>query len=159
MSVRLLRRLTDTALRAAFRSRSAVDVRKAPSSPNGHGPPGRPLDRRQRGRGSPSPQAPPSLPQRAFTRGRVRNTRQTHSPKTRGVRTAFIKFLLTPLTDTTCGRLSVAAGAGGPAFSQRSEKRRSRHPSPKPPIPSPARSYRGNEHAAKYAMRLKNCAP
>ncbi len=33
--------VTGTALRAAFRSRSAVDVRKAPSSPNGHGPPGR----------------------------------------------------------------------------------------------------------------------
>ena len=45
--------LTGTALRAAFRSRSAVDVRKAPTSPNGHGPPGRPLDRRQRERAQP----------------------------------------------------------------------------------------------------------
>ena len=39
MPVRLLRRLTGTALWAAFRSRSAVDVRKAPASPNGHGLP------------------------------------------------------------------------------------------------------------------------
>ena len=35
MPVRLLRRLTGTALRAAFRSRSAVDARKAPASPTG----------------------------------------------------------------------------------------------------------------------------
>ena len=94
MPVRLLRRPTGTALRAAFRSRSAVDARKAPASPNGHGlrPPfgrallsmpvrpkvrrtwpvwgeGGPL--RRRGRGPPSPQAPQPLPS-ALLLGRMR---------------------------------------------------------------------------------------
>ena len=41
MPVRLLRRLTGTALRAAVRSRAAVDACKAPASPNRHGPAGR----------------------------------------------------------------------------------------------------------------------
>ena len=73
--------------------RAAVDARKAPSSPNGHGlrPPfGRALL---------------SMPVR----------------------------LLPRLTGTACGRLSVAPARANPAFSQRSEKRCSCHPSPQAP--------------------------
>ena len=87
MPVRLLRRLTGTALRAAFRSRSAVDARKAPASPNGHGPPGRlsvaasaggpSLFAAKREKAFPNtfPPSPPSLPQRAFAGEKVRDTR------------------------------------------------------------------------------------
>ena len=58
--------------------RSAVDVRKAPSSPNGHGPPGRLsvaagaggpslfAAKREKAFSSIFPPGPPSLPQRAF---------------------------------------------------------------------------------------------
>ena len=66
MSVRLLRRLTDTAC-------------------------GRPLGRCQRWRCSPSPQAPPSLPQCAFT-GEESGTRGTPAPRSK--RSMFSLFIL-----------------------------------------------------------------
>ena len=49
------------------------------------------------------------------------------------------------------GRLSVAAGAGGPAFSQRSEKRRSRHPSPQAPHPFPSALLSGEASGTRGA--------
>ena len=89
MPVRLLCRLTGTALRAAFRSRSAVDARKAPASPVwGEGEP-----LRRRGRCSPSPPSPPSLPQRAFTEGSVRDTNHP-APTASGTCTSYLSYCL-----------------------------------------------------------------
>ena len=54
-------------------------------------------------------------------------------------------------TGTASGRLSVAACAGGPAFLQRSEKRRSRHPSPQAPHPFPSALLSGEESGTRGA--------
>ena len=86
--------------------RSAVDVRKAPASPNGHGPAGRLSV-------APFSPSPPSLPQRAFT-GEESKTRGTLVPKASGVYTVclvyllklFVKFVLTgPPSPSGCTRM------------------------------------------------------
>ena len=114
MPVRLLCRLTGTALRAAFRSRSAVDARKAPASPTGtalraafRSPPAREgqafsrFAAKRRSRHS-SPQAPHPFPS-ALLPGEEPKTRGPLVPKASGVHIVcldyllklFVKFMLT----------------------------------------------------------------
>ena len=72
--------------------RSAVDARKAPLSPNGHGlrPP---FGRRQRWRGSPSPQAPHSFPS-ALLPGEKSGTRGNPASKASETCMGYIDYLL-----------------------------------------------------------------
>ena len=85
--------------------RSAVDVRKAPASPNGHGPPGRLSV--AAGAGGPSlfaakrekaflssfPPSPPSLPPRAFTRER-QGYEASPPQKASGARSVCLPYML-----------------------------------------------------------------